>query len=236
MDKLRNSTQWSIGPSTPWQLTVIKWGWRCSHADHVCFLDDDFFGLRLPGTLFCKHSKYLKTHTQVVLFAYWVANAWKPWKPCMPCMPSMPMSWLKNVHLLKKAKSEIKLHILYAIYWTKLLLWDWRTKLYYGCKLLVKKDTMLDSLNAKERSYDNNTNDNNFTIRKVNLIFVFIVVVWIFFSNKYMIQNPVLTRGMVLYPRWTWLISWKLVMNCILVYLVYPGNPIYCEQKYLKLL
>ena len=35
---------------------------------------------------------------------------WKPWKPCvlrMPCMPSMPMSWLKNVHLLKKAKSEI---------------------------------------------------------------------------------------------------------------------------------
>ena len=26
MDKLRNSTQWSIGPSTPWQLTVIKWG------------------------------------------------------------------------------------------------------------------------------------------------------------------------------------------------------------------
>ena len=133
-------------------------------------------------------------------------------------------------------KSEIKLHILYAIYWTTLLRWDWRRKLYYGCKLLVKKDTMLDSLNAKERSYDNNTNGNNFTIRKVNLIFVFIVVVWIFFSNKYMIQNPVLTRGMVLYPRWTWLISWKLVMNCILVYLVYPGNPIYCEQKYLKLL
>ena len=31
-----------IGPSTPWQLTVIQWGWRCSHADHVSYLDDDW--------------------------------------------------------------------------------------------------------------------------------------------------------------------------------------------------
>ena len=60
-----------------------------------------------------------------------------------------------------------------------------------GCKLLVKKDAMLDSLDARERSYDNSANGINFTIRKVNLIFVFIVVVWIFFLNKYMIQNPV---------------------------------------------
>ena len=60
-----------------------------------------------------------------------------------------------------------------------------------GCKLLVKKDAMLDSLDARERSYDNSTNGINFTIRKVNLMFVFIVVVWIFFFNKYMIQNPV---------------------------------------------
>ena len=58
------------------------------------------------------------------------------------------------------------------------------------CKLLMKKDDMLDSLDAKERSYDNSTNGNNFTIRKVNLMFVFIVVVWIFFLNKYVIQNP----------------------------------------------
>ena len=50
---------------------------------------------------------------------------------------------------------------------------------------------MLDSLNARERSYDNSANGINFTIRKVNLMFVFIVVVWIFFFNKYMIQNPV---------------------------------------------
>ena len=31
----------------------------------------------------------------------------------------------------------------------------------------------------------------NFAISEVNLLFVFIVVVWIFFFNKYMIQNPV---------------------------------------------
>ena len=55
----------------------------------------------------------------------------------------------------------------------------------------MKKDAMLDSLDARERSYDNSANGINFTIRKVNLMFVFIVVVWIFFFNKYMIQNPV---------------------------------------------
>ena len=49
------------------------------------------------------------------------------------------------------------------------------------CKLLVRKDAMLESLDARERSYDNSTNGINFTIRKVNLMFVFIVVVWIFF-------------------------------------------------------
>ena len=63
---------------------------------------------------------------------------------------------------------------------------------YNGCKLLVKKDAMLDSLDGKERSYNSSTNGNNFTIRKVNLMFVFIVIVWIFLSNKYMTQNPVL--------------------------------------------
>ena len=43
---------------------------------------------------------------------------------------------------------------------------------------------MLDSLDARERSCDNSANG------KVNLMFVFIVVVWIFFFNKYMIQSP----------------------------------------------
>ena len=55
-----------------------------------------------------------------------------------------------------------------------------------GCKLLAKKDAMLDSLDARERSYDNRANGINFTIREVNLMFVFIVVVWIFFFTKYM--------------------------------------------------
>ena len=50
---------------------------------------------------------------------------------------------------------------------------------------------MLDSLDGKERGYDNSTNGINFTIRNVNLMFVFIVVVCIFFFNKYVIQNPV---------------------------------------------
>ena len=54
----------------------------------------------------------------------------------------------------------------------------------------MKKDAMLDSIDARERSYDNSANGINFTIRKVNLMFVFIVVVWIFFFNKYMIQSP----------------------------------------------
>ena len=54
----------------------------------------------------------------------------------------------------------------------------------------MKKDAMLDSLDAKESSYDNSTNGINFTIRKMNIMFLFMVV-WILFFNKYMIQNLV---------------------------------------------
>ena len=58
-----------------------------------------------------------------------------------------------------------------------------------GCKLLVRKDVMLDSLNAKERNYDNNTNGIDFTIRKVKLMFVFRFQIFLFsirvrFSTK----------------------------------------------------
>ena len=87
-------------------------------------------------------------------------------------------------------KSETKLHILYAIY-SHHYYRETEEHNYNGCKLLVKKDDMLDSLYGKERSYDNSTNGINFTIRKVNLMFVFIVNVWIFFFDKYVIQNPV---------------------------------------------
>ena len=54
-----------------------------------------------------------------------------------------------------------------------------------GCQLIVKKDGMLDSLDSRERSYDNSATGINFTM------FVFVVVVRIFFYNKYTIQNPV---------------------------------------------
>ena len=60
-----------------------------------------------------------------------------------------------------------------------------------GCKLFVKKDAMLDSLDARELSNDKSTNGINFRIRKVNVMFVFVAVVGIFFFNKFMIQNPV---------------------------------------------
>ena len=55
----------------------------------------------------------------------------------------------------------------------------------------MKKDAILNSLDAKERCCDNSTYSINFTNRKVNLMFVFIVAIWIFVFNKYMIQNPV---------------------------------------------
>ena len=121
-------------------------------------------------------SPTLECHESLVCLAYQVCQGlWKAYT-----------CWIKQ-----NLKSETKLHILYAIYSITLLPWDWRTKLYYGCKLLVKKDAILDSLDAKEGSYDNSTNGINFTVRKVNLMFVFIVVVWIFFFNKYVTQSPV---------------------------------------------
>ena len=54
-----------------------------------------------------------------------------------------------------------------------------------GCKLLVKKDAMLDSLDAKERSYDNSSNGINFTKCLFHCSFMDILF------NKYMIPNPV---------------------------------------------
>ena len=55
---------------------------------------------------------------------------------------------------------------------------------------VMKAFYALYALYAKYAKYAKYANI-NFTIRKVNLMFVFIVVVWIFFFNKYMIQNPV---------------------------------------------
>ena len=47
---------------------------------------------------------------------------------CLVCQVCQCLSW-KTYTCCKKQnlKSETKLHILYAIYWTTLLPWDWRT-------------------------------------------------------------------------------------------------------------
>ena len=49
---------------------------------------------------------------------------------CLVCQVCQCLSW-KTYTCCKKQnlKSETKLHILYVIYWTTLLPWDWRTKL-----------------------------------------------------------------------------------------------------------
>ena len=96
MEKLRNSTQRSLGPQHHDNCDPMK----CSHADHACYLDDgcrcyaqtgpghmtnheifayktllsgvlhfNVFGLRSSGALRRQRSKYLQTHTHVVLFA-----------------------------------------------------------------------------------------------------------------------------------------------------------------------
>ena len=100
-----SATKWkncAIVPRGHWALNTMTTNcdpMRCSHADHACYLDDDWrchartgpghmtntrflpikllsvvlyfkvFGLRLSGALWRKRSKYLQTHTQVALFA-----------------------------------------------------------------------------------------------------------------------------------------------------------------------
>ena len=113
-----SATKWkncAIVPSGHWALNTMTTNcdpMRCSHADHACYLDDDWrchartglghmtnyeiflrnifcqpfgicsgvvvlamevqrFWFTITEALWCKRSKYLQTHTQVVLF---VAN------------------------------------------------------------------------------------------------------------------------------------------------------------------
>ena len=40
MEKFRNSTQWSLGPQYHDDPNCDPM--RCSHADHACYLDDDW--------------------------------------------------------------------------------------------------------------------------------------------------------------------------------------------------
>ena len=98
-------------------------------------------------------------------------------------MPSVPMSCLfllvEKRTLVEKSKIlNLKPNCIYSMQSIKQHYFrGTEEQNSNGCKLLVKKDAMLDSLDAKERSYDNRTNGVNFTIRKVNLMFVFNVVV-----------------------------------------------------------
>ena len=151
-----------LAPSTLWQLIVIQWGWRCSHADHVCYLDDDWRNI-------CYQSFYISTCLDYDHMEHYGANAQNTYRRihksycsrpihtkrcywavileriesrtleshesleclvCLVCQVCQCLSW-KTYTCWKKQnlKSETKLHILFAIYWTTLLTWDWRTKL-----------------------------------------------------------------------------------------------------------
>ena len=105
----------------------------------------------------------------------------------MPCISSMPVLVEKHTLVEKSKILNLKPHCIYSLQSIEHYYCETEEQNSNGCKLLVKKDAILDSLDAKECSYDNSTNCSNFTIRKVNLILVYIVVEWIFFFNKYTI-------------------------------------------------
>ena len=85
----------------------LSWGWRFNG-----------FGLRLPGALWCKHSKYLQTHTQVVLFAAKNVIERYLWnglgRECLKAMKALYVLYAKyenvfieKLTLVEKAKSLI---------------------------------------------------------------------------------------------------------------------------------
>ena len=177
---------------------MIQWGWRCSHADHVCYLDDDWrcHAWTGPGNMTNDESFANKTLLSANLYLFWScsfgyggytflgydypelygANAQNTYRRihksyCSRLIHTKRCCWavfleriesraLEALYALKamkalcasyamyakyanvlvekrtlvekskiwNLKSETKLHILYAIYWTTLLPWDWRTK------------------------------------------------------------------------------------------------------------
>ena len=177
---------------------MIQWGWRGSHADHVCYLDDDWrcHAWTGPGNMKNHESFGNKTLLSANLYLFWSccfgyggytflgydypelygANAQNTYRRIHKSCCSLPIHtkrccWavfleriesraLEALYALKamkalcasyamyakyanvlvekrtlvekskiwNLKSETKLHILYAIYWTTLLPWDWRTK------------------------------------------------------------------------------------------------------------
>ena len=185
-------TNWAIVPSGHWALntmtSVIQWGKRCSYADHMCYLDDDWCCYAQTGPGYMTNHKILayKTLLPATLYLFWgccfgdgcstflvynclelyganaqntyrhihnsycsqpILTKWSYWAVfleriesstlksheslvCLACEVYQCLSW-KTYTCWKKQnlKSETKLHILYAIYWTTLLPWDLRTNL-----------------------------------------------------------------------------------------------------------
>ena len=76
--------------STPWKLTVMQWEWRCSHADHVYYLDDDWHchARRGPGHMTNHGIFAYKTLLSATLHLFWVCCFGDGGATCMvynPC-------------------------------------------------------------------------------------------------------------------------------------------------------
>ena len=151
---------------------------RCSHADHACYLDDDWrcHARTGPGHMTNHEIFVYQTLLSVFVFCWtcldygqlerYGANAQNTYRRirkshcswpihtkrcywavileqiesrtlesreslvCLVCQVCQCLSWKTYICCKKKnLKSGTKLHILYAIYWTTLLPWYWRTKL-----------------------------------------------------------------------------------------------------------
>ena len=110
-------------------LGLLFWRWRFS-----------YFGLRLPGA----QNTYRRIHRSywsrpIHTRCYWAVFLERTESRtlesheslvCLVCQVCQCLSWKTYTHWKKyNLKSETKLHILYAVYWTTLLPWNWRTKL-----------------------------------------------------------------------------------------------------------
>ena len=72
------------------------------------------------------------------------------------------LSW-KTYTCWKSKILNLKPHCIYSLQSIEHYYCETEEQNSNGCKLLVKKDAILDSLDAKECSYDNSTNCSNFT-------------------------------------------------------------------------
>ena len=165
-----------IGPSTPWQLTVIQWGVHMLITRVILMMIDvvihgqgrvtwqttRFLVIKLFCQSFCistcldydhlehcganAQNTYRRIHKSYcsrpihAKRCYWAvileriesrtleSHESLVCLVCLVCQLCQCLSWKKYTRCKKQnLKSETKLHILYVIYWTTLLPWDWRT-------------------------------------------------------------------------------------------------------------